>query len=162
MRSIERAIETVITVSRWLMAPRKAAAEASKTAYGKALEERRFGAITTEILDAPSFLFQSIAHSAQITIPGREIQVVHEHNGPSTQWLFRVTNEGPKKARASIHSIHDTASTLEKTAPAAEACGETRAGPCPVMAITGRLRSGRACPLCPGASDLNLFRYRTG
>ena len=40
----------------------KAAAEASKTAYGKALADRRFGAITTEVLDAPSFYFAEDYH----------------------------------------------------------------------------------------------------
>jgi len=34
-----------------------------------------------------------------------------------------------------------------------------RAGPLPVMAQTGCWRPGRACPLCPGISDINLFRY---
>ncbi len=32
-------------------------AEAAKTAYGKALRERGFGPVTTEILDAPTFYF---------------------------------------------------------------------------------------------------------
>src|SRR5882762_7801251 len=27
------------------------------------------------------------------------------------------------------------------------------------LARSGRSRSGRACPLCPGRSDINLFRY---
>jgi hypothetical protein len=27
------------------------------------------------------------------------------------------------------------------------------------LARTGRLKVGRACPLCPGSSDINLFRY---
>ena len=27
------------------------------------------------------------------------------------------------------------------------------------MAQTGGRRSGRACPLCPAISDINLFRY---
>jgi hypothetical protein len=31
-----------------------------------------------------------------------------------------------------------------------------------VMAQTGGLRAGRACPLCPGISDINLFRYCEG
>jgi hypothetical protein len=30
------------------------------------------------------------------------------------------------------------------------------------MAQTGGRRSGRACPLCPGISDINLFRYCEG
>src|SRR5664279_3855379 len=30
------------------------------------------------------------------------------------------------------------------------------------MAQTGRLKVGRACPLCPGISDINLFRYCQG
>ena len=30
------------------------------------------------------------------------------------------------------------------------------------MAQTGRKRAGRACPLCPGISDINLFRYGQG
>ena len=29
----------------------------------------------------------------------------------------------------------------------------------PLLAQTGGWRSGRACPLCPGISDINLFRY---
>jgi hypothetical protein len=28
-----------------------------------------------------------------------------------------------------------------------------------LLAQTGGWRSGRACPLCPGISDINLFRY---
>ena len=32
----------------------------------------------------------------------------------------------------------------------------------PDLAQTGGQRSGRACPLCPGVSDINLFRYRQG
>jgi hypothetical protein len=28
------------------------------------------------------------------------------------------------------------------------------------LAQTGHLKVGRACPLCPGISDINLFRYR--
>ena len=32
----------------------------------------------------------------------------------------------------------------------------------PVMAQTGAQRAGRACPLCPGISDINLFRYCEG
>src|SRR5258706_15355009 len=31
-----------------------------------------------------------------------------------------------------------------------------------LLAQTGQWRSGRACPLCPGISDINLFRYRQG
>jgi len=30
------------------------------------------------------------------------------------------------------------------------------------MAQTGCWKSGRACPLCPGISDINLFRYCQG
>ena len=30
------------------------------------------------------------------------------------------------------------------------------------MAQTGHLKVGRACPLCPGSSDINLFRCRQG
>src|SRR6267154_5820752 len=30
------------------------------------------------------------------------------------------------------------------------------------MAQTGGWRTGRACPLCPGISDINLFRYCQG
>ena len=30
------------------------------------------------------------------------------------------------------------------------------------MAQTGGWRSGRVCPLCPGISDINLFRYCQG
>jgi hypothetical protein len=30
------------------------------------------------------------------------------------------------------------------------------------MAQTGGQRTGRACPLCPGISDINLFRYCQG
>jgi hypothetical protein len=28
-----------------------------------------------------------------------------------------------------------------------------------MLAQTGGWRAGRACPLCPGISDINLFRY---
>ncbi len=38
------------------------AAEASKAAYGRALDERRLGAITTEIVDAPPFYFAEDYH----------------------------------------------------------------------------------------------------
>jgi hypothetical protein len=31
-----------------------------------------------------------------------------------------------------------------------------------MAAQTGGLMSGRACPLCPGISDINLFRYCQG
>jgi peptide-methionine (S)-S-oxide reductase len=40
----------------------RAAAEASKSAYGKALTAKRYGAITTEILDAPAFYFAEDYH----------------------------------------------------------------------------------------------------
>ena len=40
----------------------RAAAEASKAAYGKALAASRMGPITTEILDAPSFYFAEDYH----------------------------------------------------------------------------------------------------
>jgi peptide-methionine (S)-S-oxide reductase len=40
----------------------RAAAEASKTAYEKALAARRLGPITTEILDAPQFYFAEDYH----------------------------------------------------------------------------------------------------
>jgi peptide-methionine (S)-S-oxide reductase len=40
----------------------RAAAEASKAAYGKALAEKRMGPITTEILDAPPFYFAEDYH----------------------------------------------------------------------------------------------------
>ena len=37
-------------------------------------------------------------------------------------------------------------------------------GPCRRAAFgpNRRLEGGRACPLCPGISDINLFRYRKG
>jgi peptide-methionine (S)-S-oxide reductase len=38
------------------------AAEASKAAYAEALAERRYGAITTEIIDAPDFYFAEDYH----------------------------------------------------------------------------------------------------
>ena len=31
-----------------------------------------------------------------------------------------------------------------------------------MLAQTSGWRAGRACPLCPGISDINLFRYRQG
>jgi peptide-methionine (S)-S-oxide reductase len=37
-------------------------AEASKAAYGEALRARRFGAITTELVDAPPFYFAEGYH----------------------------------------------------------------------------------------------------
>ncbi len=40
----------------------KAAAEASRTAYGKALAARGYGPITTEILEAPAFYFAEDYH----------------------------------------------------------------------------------------------------
>ena len=40
----------------------RAAAEASKQAYGKALSKGRYGSITTEILDAPPFYFAEDYH----------------------------------------------------------------------------------------------------
>ena len=40
----------------------KQAAEVSKAAYGKALQARRYGSITTEILDAPPFYFAEDYH----------------------------------------------------------------------------------------------------
>jgi peptide-methionine (S)-S-oxide reductase len=40
----------------------RAAAEASKEIFGKALAERRYGDITTEILDAPAFFFAEDYH----------------------------------------------------------------------------------------------------
>jgi hypothetical protein len=33
---------------------------------------------------------------------------------------------------------------------------------CRLLAQTGRKRAARACPLCPGISDINLFRYGQG
>jgi hypothetical protein len=35
-------------------------------------------------------------------------------------------------------------------------------GPRPFLAPGGGWRTGRACPLCPGISDINLFRYCQG
>lgn len=43
-------------------AEQKAAAEASKAAYGAALKSMRYGAITTEIMDAPEFYFAEEHH----------------------------------------------------------------------------------------------------
>jgi len=43
-------------------AAQRAAAEASKAAYAQALKDRRYGAITTEILDAPDFYFAEDYH----------------------------------------------------------------------------------------------------
>jgi peptide-methionine (S)-S-oxide reductase len=43
-------------------AEQRAAAEASKEMFGKALAPRRFGPITTEILDAPEFYFAEDYH----------------------------------------------------------------------------------------------------
>jgi peptide-methionine (S)-S-oxide reductase len=40
----------------------RAAAEASKTAFAQALQARRFGPVTTEILDAPPFYFAEDYH----------------------------------------------------------------------------------------------------
>ncbi len=40
----------------------RAAAETSKTEYGKALAKQRYGAITTEVLDAPTFYFAEDYH----------------------------------------------------------------------------------------------------
>jgi peptide-methionine (S)-S-oxide reductase len=40
----------------------RAAAEASKAAYGKALAKSRYGVVTTEILDAPPFYFAEDYH----------------------------------------------------------------------------------------------------
>jgi peptide-methionine (S)-S-oxide reductase len=40
----------------------RAAAEASKSAFGKALAKQRYGAITTEIVDAPPFYFAEDYH----------------------------------------------------------------------------------------------------
>jgi hypothetical protein len=31
-----------------------------------------------------------------------------------------------------------------------------------LLAQTGGQKSGRACPLCPSISDIDLFRYRQG
>jgi 4-carboxymuconolactone decarboxylase len=39
---------------------------------------------------------------------------------------------------------------------------ELRARPCPLVARTGGRRSGRASPLCPGISYINLFSYCEG
>jgi hypothetical protein len=36
------------------------------------------------------------------------------------------------------------------------------ASPLPKLAQTGCWEPGRACPLCPGISDINLFRYCQG
>jgi len=43
-------------------APQRQAAEASKAMYDKALKERRFDPVTTEILDAPTFYFAEDYH----------------------------------------------------------------------------------------------------
>ncbi|MEZ5851486.1 MAG: peptide-methionine (S)-S-oxide reductase MsrA [Hyphomicrobiaceae bacterium] len=43
-------------------AAQKAAAEATKASFGEALKARGFGAITTEILDAPTFYFAEDYH----------------------------------------------------------------------------------------------------
>lgn len=43
-------------------AAQKAAAEASKEAYGARLREKGFGAITTEVLDAPTFYYAEDYH----------------------------------------------------------------------------------------------------
>jgi hypothetical protein len=36
------------------------------------------------------------------------------------------------------------------------------AGECPELAPSCHDETGRACPLCPGTSDLDLFRYGEG
>jgi peptide-methionine (S)-S-oxide reductase len=43
-------------------AAQRAAAEASKTAYTKALQQKGYGPITTEIVDAPTFYFAEDYH----------------------------------------------------------------------------------------------------
>jgi peptide-methionine (S)-S-oxide reductase len=43
-------------------AAQRSAAKAAKAMYGKALSERRYGAITTEIVDAPTFYFAEDYH----------------------------------------------------------------------------------------------------
>jgi peptide-methionine (S)-S-oxide reductase len=43
-------------------AAQRAAAEASKAAFGQALRAGGFGAITTEILDAPAFYYAEAYH----------------------------------------------------------------------------------------------------
>jgi hypothetical protein len=50
---------------------------------------------------------------------------------------------------------------LQKINPAA-LWGEASEMGCRLLAQTGCWRLGRACPLCPGISDINLFRYRQG
>jgi peptide-methionine (S)-S-oxide reductase len=44
----------------------KKAAEDSKAMYGKALDAKRFGAITTEVLDAPPFYFAEDYHQESL------------------------------------------------------------------------------------------------
>jgi hypothetical protein len=40
-----------------------------------------------------------------------------------------------------------------------ESTMRSNSGTCPFMAQIGHLKEGRACPLCPCISDINLFRY---
>jgi len=50
---------------------------------------------------------------------------------------------------------------LQKINPAA-LWSEASEMECRLLAQTGCWKPGRACPLCPGISDINLFRYCQG
>ena len=61
-QGMRQGTEVFWTAFRSLPADQRRAAEASKEVYGTQLKARRFGAITTEILDAPPFYFAEDYH----------------------------------------------------------------------------------------------------
>lgn len=74
-------------------AEQKAAAEASKAAYGAALKSMRYGAITTEIMDAPEFYFAEEHHQQYLA------KVPHGYCGLGGTGVACPIGTGVKEAR---------------------------------------------------------------
>lgn len=71
---------------------------------------------------AAQFFGRSIGHNVQILEPGKVNQVVHEHIGPSTAWMFRVTNAGANRAIAEGFVFHAHGDVPTQLSRAAQNC----------------------------------------
>jgi hypothetical protein len=89
---------------------------AGGTPLGRWAYTRDYNAVSECLVRTLNFEFQpkdgfetvfgrSIAHQIQIIEPGQTNQVIHEHIGPGTAWLFRVQNEGQNRASATAFNF---------------------------------------------------------
>jgi hypothetical protein len=69
------------------------------------------------------FFGGSISHQVITVEPGKINHVTHEHIGPSTGWLFVVSNEGPNRTKATAHFVRNLADHEGKMHRAASSCG---------------------------------------